>query len=502
MPTHHRVHNLLQSVIQKRIRVCSWTIGLLLFLGLLSGCMIGPNFQRPRLDMPDQYQSARPAPPSAGAEKELARWWEVFGDSVLISLVNRAVEGNLDLKLAEARILQARSARGEAVSGIGPTVNATGSFSRSQSQTSTLESGTVGTAPEAKTESVISNQYHTGFDTNWELDFFGGVRRGIEAANADLESSIESRRDVLVTLTAEVARNYINLRIYQQRVAISRQNLEAQKHSAELTHRRFQCGFVSGLDVANAEAQVASTAAEIPLLEASARRTIHKLGILLGSNPGTLIRELSPASNTPLAPPSVPVGVPAELLRRRPDIRKAEAEIHAETARIGLATANLFPRFDITGSAGYLSSSDSSLFNPVSLLWSFGPSINWKLFSSGRTRSEIEVQKALKEQSLIVYQQTVLSALLEVEDALVSSKKEEERLKALNDAVNSNRRAVELATRLYTEGQTDYINVLQAQHFLYASEDAFVQSTGTISINMIALYKVLGGGWDYPGRHW
>ena len=251
--------------------------------------------------------------------------------------------------------------------------------------------------------------------------------------------------------------------------------------------------------MANADALVASTTAEVPLLEASERQTIHKLGILLGSNPGALMRELSPASDIPLAPPSVPVGVPAELLRRRPDIRKAEAEIHAETARIGVAASDLYPKFNITGSAGYQSGSANSLFNPVSLIWSFGPSINWKFFSSGRTRSKIEIQKALKEQSVIVYRQTVMSAVLEVEDALISSEKEEERRKALYDAVNSNRRAVELATRLYTEGQTDYINVLQAQRSLYAAEDAFVLSTGTISTNLVALYKALGGGWDYQG---
>jgi len=443
--------------------------------------------------------SDSPTSLSTGEEKKLARWWEVFGDSVLMSLVDRAVEGNLDLKLAEFRILQARAVRGETVSEIGPSLNATGSFHRSRSQITTFESSAPGSDSEKKTESVISNQYRAGFDAGWELDFFGGMRRGIEAANADLEASMESRRDVLVTLIAEIARNYINLRTYQQRIVISKQNLEAQEHSAELTRQRFQAGFVSGLDIANAEAQVAGTAAEIPLLEKATRLTLHKLGILLGGNPGALIQELSPASAIPFAPPSVPVGVPSELLRRRPDIRKAEAEIHAETARIGVASSDLYPKFNITGSAGYMSDSASSLFDPVNLLWSFGPSMNWNLFSSGSTRSKIEIQKSLKEQSVIMYRQTVMSALQEVKDALISLEKEEEYRNALNDAVKSNRRAVELAIQLYTEGQTDYLNVLQAQRSLYASEDAFAQSTGTISISMVALYKALGGGWDYPG---
>jgi multidrug efflux system outer membrane protein len=364
-------------------------------------------------------------------------------------------------------------------------VDATGAYQRSRS------SG----AGSSQNEGVISNQYQAGFDAGWELDIFGGVRREIEAADADLQAALETRRDVLVTLTAEVARNYIDLRAFQQRIAIARRNLTAQQHSAALTRQRFESGFAGGLDVANADAQVATTAAQIPLLESAARQSIYSLSVLLGMDPAALLPELSPPEVIPPAPPLPPPGVPADLLRRRPDIRQAEAEIHAATARIGVATADLFPKFTIFGSAGMRSADFSSWFDWTARIWSFGPSVSWNVFDMNRTRSNIELQKALQDQTLITYRQTVLTALQEVENALIASTKEAEHRRALVNAVAANRKAVELATILYTQGQTDFLNVLNAQRSLYAIEDALVQSTGTVSIDLVALFKALGGGW-------
>jgi len=393
--------------------------------------------------------------------------------------------------LAEARIRQARAARGVAASSLGPAVGATGSFSRNQ---------LTGLSANEDTKGPLTNQYQAGFDAGWELDIFGGIRRGIEAADANVQATVENRRDVLVTLTAEVARNYIALRAFQQRIAIAQQNLSAQKHSARLTRQRFEGGFASGLDVANAEAQVATTAAVIPLLEAQARQFIYNLSVLLGRDPAALIQELSTTSVIPGAPPSVPVGVPSDLLRRRPDIRSAEAGIHSATAQIGVAVADLFPRFFLSGSGGYQAAKFSSWFEPAGLFWSLGPSVSWSVFDTGRIRSNIEVQKALAEQSVIVYQQTVLAALQETENALIASAKEEEHRKALADAVIANRKAVDLSLKLYTEGQTDFINVLEAQRSLFVTEDALVQSNGTVSTNLVALYKALGGGWEMPSE--
>ena len=310
---------------------------------------------------------------------------------------------------------------------------------------------------------------------------------------------MEARRDLQVTLAAEVALSYIDVRSFQERVRIARENLSTQQHNAELTRSRFAAGFVSALDVANAEAQVATTASAIAALESSATQAIYSLGVLLGEGPAAFLEELSSTAAIPAAPPSVPVGVPSELLRRRPDIRQAEARIHAATARIGVAEADLFPRFTISGAIGFQSNRANNWFDSVNNFWSFGPGVSWQLFTTGRVLSNIELQKALTEESLLAYQQTVLTALQEVENALVIATKEEERHKALADAVAANRKALELATQLYTQGQTDFLNVLQAQGALFVTEDALVQSTRTLSANLVSLYQALGGGWSEEG---
>jgi len=456
-------------------------------LFLMSGCMVGPDFQRPQVSMPAGWAgpTAEPAKlPSASGDQGLTVWWTVFKDPILTSLVERAAASNLDLKLAEARIREARAAKSVAAGGLGPTIDASGAYQRSRF------------SAENRTGTATVDQYQAGFDAGWEIDIFGGQRRSVEATEADLQAAVETHRDVLVTLMAEVARNYINLRAFQQQIAITRKNLAAQQHSARLTRERFEGGFVSGLDVANADALSATTAAQIPLLESSVQQAIYSLSVLLGALPAALTAELSPAGTIPGALPEVPAGVPSDLLRRRPDIRRAEAQIHAATARIGVAAAELFPKFTIAGSAGFQSTDFSSWFDWANRFWSFGPSVRWRLFETGRIRAGVELQKALQEQEVIAYQQTVLSALQEVENALIASAKEQAHREALVAAVTANRKAVALSETLYTEGQTDFLNVLQAQRALYVTEDALVQSTSTVSTNLVALYKALGGGWQ------
>ncbi len=460
-----------------------------IFLSLLSGCTVGPDFQRPAAVIPAQWSGpTRPAATVSEtvADEELARWWTTFGDPILSSLVEKATAANLDLKLAEARIRQARATRAFAGGGLGPALDASAAYRGSRSSL---------TADDGQTAVITTDRYQAGFDASWEIDIFGGRRRTLEAADADLLAAMESRRDVLVSLMAEVARNYIQLRAYQQQIAITKKNLAAQEHSAKLTRQRFEGGFVSGLDVANAEAQTATTAAQIPLLESSAQQTIYTLSILIGEAPAALEAELAPAGIIPGASPVVPLGVPSDLLRRRPDIRLAEARIHAATARIGIATAELFPKFTITGAIGIQSTDLGSLLDWSNRFWSFGPSALWRLFESGRIQAGVEEQKALQEQEVIVYRQTVLSALQEVENALVASAKEQAHREALVNAVVANRKAISLAETLYTEGLTDFINVLQAQQALYSTENALVESTATVSLYLVALYKSLGGGW-------
>jgi NodT family efflux transporter outer membrane factor (OMF) lipoprotein len=322
------------------------------------------------------------------------------------------------------------------------------------------------------------------------------VQRDIEAAEADLQAAVEDRRDVLVSLVAEVGSNYLNLRGFQQQLAISRKNLQAQQHTAEITRKRYEAGFANGLDVANASAQVATTASQLPVLESSARAAIYSLSILLGNEPAALAEKLSPEAPIPPTPPEVPVGLPSDLLRRRPDIRRAEAQLHAATARIGVVTAELFPRFSLSGNLGLASKTLSSLTDWGGRFWSVGSAANWSVFDASRIRWNIEIQNALQEQILTAYQKTVLTALKDVETALVAYSKEQERQQSLSAAVTNNRKAVDLAMQLYVAGRTDFLNVLNAQRSLYISEDALVQSTRNQGTDLIALYKALGGGWE------
>ena len=294
----------------------------------------------------------------------------------------------------------------------------------------------------------------------------------------------------------DVGNNYLSLRGFQQQLAIARQNLEAQQKTARITHKRFQAGFVSRLDVANADAQVNTTAALIPLLESSARAAIYSLGVLLGQNPDFLEKILSRPHPLPTIPPEIPVGLPSDLVRRRPDIRRVEAQLHAATARIGVATADLFPKFFLTGNAGFSASDLSLLGTYDSKFWSFSPSVTWPVFAGGRIRWNIELQDARQQELLLNYQKTVLTALKDVETALVAYVKEQEHRKFLAQAVANNRRAVDLSMQLYLAGKTDFLNVLTAQRSLFVSEEALVLSTRNLATNLIALYKALGGGWE------
>jgi NodT family efflux transporter outer membrane factor (OMF) lipoprotein len=341
--------------------------------------------------------------------------------------------------------------------------------------------------------------FQTNFDSAWELDFFGRVRRSVEAAEADIAAAEENQRDILVTLVAEVARNYAELRGVQSQLVVTRNNIQAQQESVEITNVRFQSGLTTGLDVAQAEAQLATTLSQVSTLESARQQSMHRLGVLLGQLPETLIDELAPEKRIPLAPPEITVGLPSELLRRRPDVRRAEREVAAATARVGVATADLFPRFIFSANIIGLRSTDiTDLALASSRFWLVGPTVSWPLFDAGRIRANIEVQNAREEQAFVRYEQTVLTAVEEVENALVSYTQEQMRHRTLTAAVEANRRSVALANEQYTRGLGDFLNVLVAQRALYNAEDQVVQSERTIVSNLIALYKALGGGWEVP----
>lgn len=459
---------------------------LLSCLPLLANCTLGPDFQPPDPNLPGQW--SQPAPGTnevaPATEDDLGQWWTLFNDPRLTSLIERAMLANLDLKIAENRIRQARTAMIIAGASLGPAIDASTSYRRGQAP-----------QPGSNNPGITTDLYRIGFDAAWEIDLFGGTRRGVEAAAADLQVRVESRHDLQVSLSAEVAINYLNLRSLQQRLDIARRHLTAQEQIADLTRRRWQTGFDNRLDMLRAQAQAATTASQIPLLESQTRQTIHALGLLLGMEPTALITELTPDSTLPMALASVPAGLPSDLIRRRPDIRRAEAAVHAATARIGVATADLFPRFTITGGLGLQNSTLESTFNQASRAWSLMPSVNWPLLDMGRRRANLELKKALQEEELLAYQRIVLMALNEVENALITAGKEDEHRQSLVTAVAANQTALDLAITLYRAGENDFLYVLDAQRSLYSSEEALAQSNRAVSTNLVALFKALGGGW-------
>jgi NodT family efflux transporter outer membrane factor (OMF) lipoprotein len=460
-------------------------------LAILPGCMVGPNYYSPQVHVPAAYQqhlvvaTNQPAP-------DLAQWWRLFHDPELERLIGEATQANHDVRLAQARVREARGQQGIARSALLPSINATGEYSRERLSQNSPD----GLLARGTGHSLEQNFFNAGLDMNWEIDVFGGNRRALEAARADLGATEESGRGVLISIIAEVGLNYLDLRGLQKQLAVARDNLRLQEQTRDLTRDRFKAGLASELDVARAEAQAANTRAVIPLLEQDMQRSIHRLGILIGKPPAQLGSRLITPGPIPPATPQVPIGLPSDLLRRRPDIRQAEREVAASSARIGVATADLFPRFFLTGAAGLQSLNASDFFTGGSRFWSLGPSVQWPIFTAGRIRQNIRVQNARQEEALIRYEQTVLTSLEEVENALVAFGKEQDHHGALVESEVANRRAVDLADQRYRSGLVDFLNVLEAQRSLLAVQDDLARSERTIDQNLVRLYKALGGGWE------
>lgn len=469
---------------------------LLAVLGVLWGCAVGPNYRQPKIPVESGWSEAAANKNTSPSQTGLDQWWLVFKDPELSSLVERAIKANLDLQLAEARIHEARATTRIEAAPLWPEFDATSSFSRTlQSQNSAQIGSTSLSAV-----SVISNQpmnlYQQGFDASWEIDVFGGTRRSVESAQASFEASIYDRNDVLLTLLGEVASGYIDLRSYQKQLEVTENNLAAQTGTLKLTRARYEGGLASDLDVAQQEAQVASTASQIPTLETSCRQSIHGLGILLGEQPDALSEELSSPAPIPVAPPELPLGLPSELLRRRPDIRRDEKKLAATVANIGVATADLFPKFSLTGATQLQSISVSNLLSEGSLYWTFGPTVTWPIFQGGKIVANIDKANAQRDEALITYQQTILNALEEVENEIVAFSRERERDQYLLEEVSASQRALDLSTELYLGGLKNFLDVLDAQRTLLTSENDLATSQAAVSKDLVALDKALGGGWQ------
>jgi NodT family efflux transporter outer membrane factor (OMF) lipoprotein len=450
-----------------------------------SGCApVGPDYVRVEPDVPEQWHteaggglvSDRPS------LKTLARWWNSLEDPELSSLEERAVKGNLSLKEARARVREARALRGIEKASLFPALNVSGSMKdyRDSENSRMYDQGTL---------------YAAGFDAGWELDVFGGVRRSVEAAQAGLEATQEDLHDVLVSLLAEVALNYVDVRTYQARLAAAEGNIKAQEETYELSLSRYHAGLIDRLAVEQAGYNLERGRSQIPPLQTGLEGAKNRLAVLLGEKPGSLHQELSENRPIPVPPVAVAVGVPAETLRQRPDVRRAERNLAAQTARIGVATADLYPKLRLSGTIGLESVSSGDLLEWASRTWTIGPSASWNIFDAGAIRRNIEVQTTRQEQALIRYESVVLSALEEVENVLVAYAEEKRRRESLAAASASAERADLLARDQYEAGLVDFIDVLDAQRALLSLQDELAQSDGAAVSNLIRLYKALGGGW-------
>lgn len=460
---------------------------------VLAGCAITPDYQPRTPDVPARWSEA-PESSSSAATADFP-WWQTFNDPMLDSLVARALRANLDLQSAEARIREVRARRGIAAAARWPSVGARVSAARERESKNAPNPVLVQPDGQVELPGQSENLFQAGFDATWELDLFGGVRRTLEAGQADLESAVYDRDAVLVTLVAEVSRNYLELRGSQRQCRIARENLAARQDMLTLVQARYAAGMASDLDVARAETQVQQAASRLPPLDASCKKAVHHLGVLLDQPASALADELR--LERPIAVPSAqpPLGLPSDLLRQRPDIRSAERRLAAASARLGAATTDLYPRFSLLGTVGLASVAAGDFFNGASTLWSVGPSMTWPIFQGGRIVATREVRDAQQQQALIAYRRAILNGIEDVENAIAGYRQEQTRRAALAKALDAEQRTLAFARTRYTAGLTDFREVLAAQRGLDQAQSDLAQTDTAVSLDLIAIYKALGGGW-------
>ena len=456
----------------------------------LSGCIsVGPDYEPPEVRVPDAWHQAVVADLESGAP-QLQSWWTVFHDDTLNHLIERVATNNLDLKVASARIEQAAALRGVSASQYYPSIFADASASAVQ----TTEARTP---PGSEREGEL---YSAGLSMAWELDLWGRIRRSVESADASLQANVENYRDLMVVLYSRVASTYIEVRTLQSRITIAEDNLMAQGDTMQLTKNRYDSGLAPFLDVSQAELNRSRTASLIPTLQQQLTEAINRLSVLAGEMPYSLEQELSEPQPIPSASVEVMAGLPSDLLRQRPDIRRAERELAAQHALIGAAKADFYPTLTLPGALVLESSSGSDLFDGGSTAYSFGPQLRWNLFNGGRIRNTVRAEEAATRAALHSYEQTVLLALGEVEDAMAAYANEQDRIESLGSAAAAAEKSVELVSELYQSGLTDFQNVLNMEQALLTQQDALAQSRGLVSTYLVAVYRSLGGGWNVEER--
>jgi multidrug efflux system outer membrane protein len=458
---------------------------------ICSGCMVvGPDYAEPEISLPDVWHERVAQQVSDGSQARLQTWWTVLEDPKLDELIERARSANLGLQTAASRVRQARDQLAIASGARMPAIDGAGQISKTrQSDDGELEQ----LAPADGFDS--QNLYEFGIDASWEIDLFGRLQRSIESATAQYGASIEAERDVMVTLFAEVALAYTTIREFQNRLGYARNNVSLQQDSLALAEERFRTGLSSKLDVVQARSNLETTRAVIPSLETARTQTLNRLAVLLGSQPGSLQSEFSTSKPIPRIQEPLQVSVPTDVVRQRPDIRRAERMLAARTAEIGVATAYLYPDLSLSGFFGLQSRSLNDLLNTDSKMWGIATPVRWSIYNGGQVRGNIRVQQELADQALIEYRQAVLDALAEVEGSLIAYNNEGQRLASLRSAVDATREAVQLTLVQYNTGLTDFNNVMGMQRYLFQLEDQLAVSQARVTMELVGLYKALGGGW-------
>lgn len=469
-------------------RSATWILAVLVAVGLAGCASVGPDYVAPAPDAPAAWSRLEEGGPAQdGHAGDISQWWRALNDPLLTTLVDEALLANHDVRDAQSRLRAARARRAVAMAGFFPGLDASGSGSRAMSS---RETGS----------GLTRENYKAGLDASWELDVFGGTRRDFEAAGADLQASVASLNAARVSLAAEVALSYVEMRSLQQRLRIAQANLASQSETLQLTRWRAQAGLTDSQDVAQALSSREQTRAQIPALEISLVETQHSLDILLGRTPGSLRNRLDADKGLPRPSDKIAVGIPADVLRQRPDIHAAERTLAAETARVGVAEAARYPSFSLSGSIGLEALTLGALGYSGAETWSLLGGITAPIFQAGRLRAQVEVQDAAREQALLAYEQTVLEALRDVENALISLARSEQRAETLKIAAEAAQNAADMARLRYSSGLVDFQPVLDSERNALSTEDSLASANADRVRALIRLYKALGGGWaPQPG---
>ena len=482
-----------------------------LLAALLTACAVGPDYHPVTPATPSGFrdlnagQQSKPVSQTLASQPDPA-WWHNFKDPQLDSLVDRAIAGNINLQQAVLRIAGAREQTLQAGAAALPSVTANASVQREQLgiegelDSSGVRAGAQNIDPElaSRLDSLSRpvNLYQGSFDASWEIDLWGRVRRSIEAAKAQTQASIEDRNDALVSLEAEVARTYLQLRGAQSVAQTIETQIDVARQTLELTRSRQQNGLAPQTDVENASAQLGSLQAQLPTYQAQQRQAMNALAVLLGQAPGTLDHELADNKPLPAVPAMVAVGVPSTLARRRPDIRQAEASLHAATANIGVSVAQMFPDLSLTGQFGMRNTDADYLTHWSSHFYSFGPQVSLPIFQGGKLISSVRLARVDQANAALAYRQAVLTALQDVENALVSYHTDQDRVKGLEQTAQSMQNAFDLARDSYRQGLSSFINMLDAERQLAQARQQIASAQVQTGVDLVSLYKSLGGGWE------